>query len=90
MRNSNLTQFEKELTDVLNDVLSVYAPRELEDTIFEVFQDAESDIITDEDREKRKFLHSTIRRFFRTLEQHPNETQQLKKDLCNTIEIQKT
>ncbi len=43
MQNNNLTAFERELADVLLDSINVFTPRELEDTIFEVFEEAQSE-----------------------------------------------
>ena len=42
MQNNNLTAFERELADVLLDSINVFTPRELEDTLFEVFEEAQS------------------------------------------------
>ena len=39
----------------------------------------------DFDIERRKFLHATMRRFFRTLDQHPEETKKLHQKLCKLL-----
>ena len=85
MQKTNLTAFERELADVLLDSINVYSPRELEDTIFEVFQEAESEDLLEYDLKKRKFLHALLRRFFRTLDQNPEETKTLENTLCKTL-----
>ena len=85
MQKTNLTAFERELADVLLDSINVYSPRELEDTLFEVFEDAYTEDLVDIDIDKRKFLHATMRRFFRTLDQNPEETAKLQKELCKTL-----
>ena len=85
MQNNNLTAFERELADVLLDSINVYSPRELEDTIFEVFEEAQNDNLEDFDIERRKFLHATMRRFFRTLDQNPEETKKLHQKLCKLL-----
>ena len=85
MQKTNLTAFERELADVLLDSINVYSPRELEDTLFEVFEDAYTEDLEDLDIDKRKFLHALLRRFFRTLDQNPEETAKLHKELCKTL-----
>ena len=85
MQNNNLTAFERELADVLLDSINVYSPRELEDTIFEVFEEAQNENLEDFDIERRKFLHATMRRFFRTLDQNPEETKKLHQKLCKLL-----
>lgn len=85
MQKTNLTAFERELADVLLDSINVYSPRELEDTLFEVFEDAYTEDLEDLDIDKRKFLHALFRRFFRTLDQNPEETKTLENTLCKTL-----
>jgi hypothetical protein len=85
MQKTNLTAFERELADVLLDSINVYSPRELEDTLFEVFEDAYTEDLEDLDIDKRKFLHALLRRFFRTLDQNPDETKILENTLCKTL-----
>ena len=85
MQNNNLTAFERELADVLSDSINVYPARELEDTLFEVFEDAYTEDLVDIDIDKRKFLHALLRRFFRTLDQNPEEKDKLQKELCKTL-----
>ena len=85
MQNNNLTAFERELADVLLDSINVFTPRELEDTLFEVFEEAQNENLEDFDIERRKFLHATMRRFFRTLDQNPAETKKLHKKLCKLL-----
>ena len=85
MQKTHLTAFERELADVLLDSINVFTPRELEDTLFEVFEDAYTEDLVDIDIDKRKFLHATMRRFFRTLDQNPEETAKLQKELCKTL-----
>lgn len=85
MQNNNLTAFERELADVLLDSINVFKPRELEDTIFEVFEEAQSENLEEFDIERRKFLHATMRRFFRTLDQNPEETKKLHQKLCKLL-----
>ena len=46
MQNNNLTAFERELADVLLDSINVFTPRELEDTLFEVFEEAQNEKIS--------------------------------------------
>ena len=85
MQKTNLTAFERELADVLLDAINVYSPRELEDTLFEVFEDAYTEDLVDLDIDKRKFLHALLRRFFRTLDQNPEERKTLENTLCKTL-----
>ena len=85
MQNNNLTAFERELADVLLDSINVFTPRELEDTLFEVFEEAQNENLEDFDIEKRKFLHALFRRFFRTLDQNPEETKKLHQKLCKLL-----
>lgn len=85
MQNNNFTAFERELADVLLDSINAFTPRELEDTIFEVFEEAQSENLEYFDIERRKFLHATMRRFFRTLDQNPEETKKLQKKLCKLL-----
>ena len=85
MQNNNLTAFERELADVLLDSINVFDPRELEDTLFEVFEEAQSENIEDFDIERRKFLHALMRRFLRTLDQNPEETKKLHQKLCKLL-----
>ena len=85
MQNNNLTAFERELADVLLDSINVYSPRELEDTLFEVFEETQNENLEDFDIERRKFLHATMRRFFRTLDQNPEETKKLHQKLCKLL-----
>ena len=85
MQNNNLTAFERELADVLLDSIIAFTPRELEDTLFEVFEEAQSENLEDFDIERRKFLHATMRRFFRTLDQNPEETKKLHQKLCKLL-----
>ena len=85
MQKTNLTAFERELADVLLDSINVYSPRELEDTLFEVFEDAYTEDLVDIDIDKRKFLHALLRRFFRTLDQNPEETKKLHQKLCKLL-----
>ena len=85
MQKTNLTAFERELADVLLDSINVYPARELEDTLFEVFEDAYTEDLEDLDIDKRKFLHALLRRFFRTLDQNPDETKILENTLCKTL-----
>ena len=85
MQNNNLTAFERELADVLLDSINVFTPRELEDTIFEVFEEAQNENLEDFDIERRKFLHALMRRFFRTLDQNPEEIKKLHQKLCKLL-----
>jgi hypothetical protein len=85
MQNNNLTAFERELADVLLDSINVFTPRELEDTLFEVFEEAQNENLEEFDIERRKFLHATMRRFFRTLDQNPSETEKLHQKLCKLL-----
>ena len=85
MQNNNLTAFERELADVLLDSMNVFTPRELEDTLFEVFEEAQNENLEDFDIERRKFLHALFRRFFRILDQNPEETKKLHQKLCKLL-----
>ena len=85
MQNNNLTAFERELADVLLDSINVFTPRELEDTLFEVFEEAQNENLEDFDIERRKFLHALMRRFFRTFDQNPEETKKLHQKLCKLL-----
>ena len=85
MQNKDLTAFERELADVLLDSINVFTPRELEDTLFEVFEEAQNENLEDFDIERRKFLHALMRRFFRTLDQNPEETKKLHQKLCKLL-----
>ena len=49
MQYNNLTAFERELADVLLDSINAFTPRELEDTLFEVFEEAQSENLEDFD-----------------------------------------
>ena len=84
MQNNNLTAFERELADVLLDSMNVFTPRELEDTLFEVFEEAQNENLEEFDIERRKFLHATMRRFFRTLDQNTEETKKITKKIMQT------
>lgn len=85
MQNNYFTAFERELADVLLDSINGFTPRELEDTLFEVFEEAQNENLEDFDIERRKFLHATMRRFFRTLDQNPEATKKLQKKLCKLL-----
>lgn len=85
MQNNNLTAFERELADVLLDSINAFTPRELEDTIFEVFEEAQNENLEEFDIERRKFLHALMRRFFRNIDQNPEETKKLHQKLCKLL-----
>lgn len=85
MQNKDLTAFERELADVLLDSINAFTPRELEDTLFEVFEEAQNENLEDFDIERRKFLHALMRRFLRTLDQNPEETKKLHQKLCKLL-----
>ena len=53
MQNNNLTAFERELADVLLDSINAFTPRELEDTLFEVFEEAQNENLEEFDIERR-------------------------------------
>ena len=85
MQNNNLTAFERELADVLLDSIIAFTPRELEDTLFEVFEESQNENLEEFDIERRKYLHALMRRFFRTLDQNPEETKKLHQKLCKLL-----
>ena len=85
MQNNYFTAFERELADVLLDSINAFTPRELEDTLFEVFEEAQNENLEEFDIERRKFLHATMRRFFRTLDQNPEEAKKLHQKLCKLL-----
>ncbi len=54
-------------------LLDLYNAKELEDTIFEIFnEDSKREHILPSDREQRAILHDSLRSFFRFLDQNPN------------------
>ena len=61
-------------------LLSMYSPGELEDCLFEVFEEANLySELTYEEKEKRKLLHQSLRQMFRTA----NENQPLTQKILN-------
>ena len=61
-------------------LLSMYSPGELEDCLFEVFEEANLySELNYEEKEKRKLLHQSLRQMFRTA----NENQPLTQKILN-------
>ena len=61
-------------------LLSMYSPGELEDCLFEVFEEANLySELSYEEKEKRKLLHQSLRQMFRTA----NENQPLTQKILN-------
>ena len=61
-------------------LLSMYSPGELEDCLFEVFEEANLySELTYEEKEKRKLLHQSLRQMFRSA----NENQPLTQKILN-------
>lgn len=53
-------------------LLEVYTPRELEDTVFDVFNEAgRNPHLTGYEREKQALVHHTVRQLLRTLAENP-------------------
>lgn len=59
-------------------LFSCYEPGELEDCLFEVFEEANlySDLVYEE-KEKRKLLHDSLRQMFRTVNKNKKLTQKI-------------
>lgn len=61
-------------------LLSMYSPGELEDCLFEVFEEANLySELSYEEKEKRKLLHQSLRQMFRSA----NENQPLTQKILN-------
>lgn len=61
-------------------LLSMYSPGELEDCLFEVFEEANLySELSYEEKEKRKLLHQSLRQMFR----YANENQSLTQKILN-------
>ena len=59
-------------------LLSMYSPGELEDCLFEVFEEANLySELTYEEKEKRKLLHQSLRQMFRTANENKTLTQKI-------------
>lgn len=59
-------------------LLSMYSPGELEDCLFEVFEEANLySELNYEEKEKRKLLHQSLRQMFRTANENKNLTDKI-------------
>ena len=59
-------------------LLSMYSPGELEDCLFEVFEEANLySELTYEEKEKRKLLHQSLRQMFRTANENKTLTDKI-------------
>lgn len=59
-------------------ILSMYSPGELEDCLFEVFEEANlSSELSYDEKEKRKLLHQSLRELFRQVDQNKKITQKI-------------
>ena len=59
-------------------LLSMYSPGELEDCLFEVFEEANLySELSYEEKEKRKLLHQSLRQMFRSANQNQPLTQKI-------------
>ena len=59
-------------------LLSMYSPGELEDCLFEVFEEANLySELNYEEKEKRKLLHQSLRQMFRTANQNRTLTDKI-------------
>lgn len=64
---------EAETRQQLALLLDLYSARELEDAIFEIFnEDSKRENILLENRERNAILHDSLRSLFRFLDQNPN------------------
>lgn len=65
-------------------LLSMYSPGELEDCLFEVFEEANLySELSYEEKEKRKLLHQSLRQMFRYANENQSLTQKIL-DQCIT------
>ena len=79
MKNEKKNYLEK-LRLNAQTLLSMYSPGELEDCLFEVFEEANLySELSYEEKEKRKLLHQSLRQMFRTA----NENQTLTDKILN-------
>ena len=59
-------------------LLSMYSPGELEDCLFEVFEEANLySELSYEEKEKRKLLHQSLRQMFRSANENQSLTQKI-------------
>ena len=59
-------------------LLSMYSPGELEDCLFEVFEEANLySELSYEEKEKRKLLHQSLRQMFRTANENKTLTDKI-------------
>ena len=67
-------------------LLSMYSPGELEDCLFEVFEEANLySELTYEEKEKRKLLHQSLRQMFRTANENKTLTDKILKQCITEI-----
>jgi len=67
-----LKKSESELKQQFAMLLEMYNARELEDTVFEIFNDDSTrPNLFPYEREKRAMLHDALRNLFRTIDHHP-------------------
>ena len=79
MKNEKKNYLEK-LRLNAQTLLSMYSPGELEDCLFEVFEEANLySELSYEEKEKRKLLHQSLRQMFRSA----NENQPLTQKILN-------
>ena len=83
MNNEKMNYLEK-LRKNAQLLFSMYAPGELEDCLFDVFEEANlhSDL-SYEEREKRKLLHESLREVFRSANQNKKINHKIL-NKCNT------
>lgn len=77
MNNEKKNYLEKLRLNAQN-LLSMYSPGELEDCLFEVFEEANLySELSYEEKEKRKLLHQSLRQMFRSANENQSLTQKI-------------
>lgn len=77
MKNEKKNYLEK-LRLNAQTLLSMYSPGELEDCLFEVFEEANLySELSYEEKEKRKLLHQSLRQMFRTANENKTLTDKI-------------
>lgn len=76
--NNEKKNYLENLRKTAHTILSMYSPGELEDCLFEVFEEANlyADL-TYEEKEKRKLLHQSLRQMFRTADKNQDLTHKI-------------
>ena len=85
MKNEKKNYLEK-LRLNAQTLLSMYSPGELEDCLFEVFEEANLySELSYEEKEKRKLLHQSLRQMFRTANENRTLTDKILKQCITEI-----